>query len=103
METTMAKTRPCLILDKHRGIYMAANVTAVRETPAGVAVDAEGIRHVFYYPVADQGHKGVYGLATVGPADGAKIGPAVTGTIYDVVKVIDASPAAMERLAGVSW
>ena len=94
---------PKLILDKHRGVYFAANVTAIRETPAGVAVDAEGIRHCLYYPVAEAGHKGTYGLATVGPADSAKVGPPVNGTIYDVVKVIDAAPEAVKRWGEISW
>lgn len=95
--------RPALICDKHKGVYLVANVKAIRETVAGVAVDVEGMRHVFYYPAAEAGHKGVYGLATIGPADGAQIGPAVNGTIYDVVKVIDASAEAMERLSKIQW
>jgi hypothetical protein len=101
--TTKYDGKPTLILDKHRGVYMVHKVLAVRETPAGVAVDAEGMRHIFNYPIAKVGNKGVYGLAVVGPGAGAKVGPAVNGTIYDVVKVIEATDDAMKGLAGVKW
>jgi hypothetical protein len=94
---------PKLLLDKHRGVYFAANVTAIRETPAGVAVDAEGLRHVFYYSAQEAGHRGVYGLATKGPADGAKVGPPVTGTRYDVVGIADATDEAVARFGKATW
>ena len=97
----MPKTkRPVLILDTHRGIYFGYLVSVTHE---GRTVKLEKARHCFYFPVAEAGHKGVYGLATVGPADGAKVGPEVTMTVHDVAKIVDCTPKAVKRWTKVLW
>jgi hypothetical protein len=97
----MPKTRkPVLILDKYRGIYFGYLQSTAND---GHTVKLTGARHCCCYPVAEAGHKGVYGLATVGPAAGAKIGPRVTMTVHGVVKIVDCEDAAVERWEKVSW
>jgi hypothetical protein len=96
--------KPCLLLDKHRGIYFAANVTCVRETVAGVSVDADGLRHVYHYNAhkAD-GEHGVYSLASYGPTSGSKLGPPVKGTRYGIVGILEVSPEAAARFGDLKW
>lgn len=97
---TKAKNRAVLVLDTHRGIYFGYLVST---TNAGRTVTLEGARHCFYFPAAETGNKGVYGLATVGPAKGAKIGPRVTMTVHDVSKVVDCTPDAVTAWEKAEW
>jgi hypothetical protein len=92
--------KPVLVLDTHRGIYFGYLVAITND---GRTVKLEKGRHCFYYPTAEAGHRGVYGLATVGPAEGAKIGPEVTMTINDVAKIVDCTPKAVQRWKKISW
>ena len=97
---TTKQKPPVLVLDFHRGIYFGR---LVRTLNKGRSVVLEQMRHCFYYPVAEAGNKGVYGLATVGPAEGAKVGPPVTATIHDVAKIVDCSPEAVARWEAIKW
>ena len=97
---TAKKKKPVLVLDTHRGIYFGY---LVKTENNGRTVTLEGMRHCYYYPVAEAGNKGVYGLATVGPAKGAKIGPPVTATIHDVSKWVDCTKEAVKRWKAAKW
>jgi len=94
------KKRYVMILDFHRGIYFG-KLVATRNNER--TVDVEEGRHCFRYGVAEAGHRGVYGLAIVGPAAGAKIGPAVKMTIHDVAKIVECTPEAVERWKKIIW
>ena len=91
--------RPVLILDTHRGIYFGY---LVDEQNAGRTVVVENARHCFTYGV-HPGHEGTYGLASGGPVKGSRIGPRWSGKIHDVSKVIDCTPAAVERWESSEW
>ena len=94
------KKKPVVVFDIHRGIYFGYLVKVENE---GRTVTLEGARHCYYYPVAEAGHKGVYGLATVGPGDGAKIGPQVNMTVHDVSKWVDCTTKAVKRWKAAKW
>jgi hypothetical protein len=92
--------KPVLILDTHRGIYFG-DLVAKYDNDARVKL--KNARHCFYFPVAELGHKGVYGLATVGPAKGAKVGPRVDMIIRDVAKIVTCTPSAVARWESATW
>jgi len=100
MATKKKTKRAVMILDTHRGIYFGY---LVKTSNAGRTVTLEGARHCFYFPVAKAGHKGVYGLATVGPRKDAKIGPRVNMDVHDVAKIIDCTDKAIKAWEGASW
>ena len=89
-----------MVTDTHRGIYFG---WLVWESEDQSRVKLEKARHCFYFPVAEAGHRGVYGLATVGPGEGAKIGPAVTMVVRDVAKIVDCTEAAVAAWDMASW
>lgn len=97
---TTKKLKPVLILDKHHGVYFGY---LKRELSGGATVELINARHCFYWPIAQQGHKGVFGLATVGPCDGAKVGPRVDMKIRDVVKIVDCKKEAVDRWESAVW
>ena len=88
-----------LVLDTHRGIYFGDVVEVDHDRHI---CRMENARHCYYFPRPD-GDKGTYSLATVGPQNGAKVGPPVTMTVYDVAKIIDATPVAIEAWKSAKW
>jgi hypothetical protein len=91
---------PVVIYDQLRGIYFGYLVYHNEKLETAKLV---GARHCYGFPVPSAGNKGVYSLATIGPGDGAKIGPRVTMTIHKVSKVVEATPQAVEAWEGASW
>ena len=97
---TAKKKKPVVAFDIHRGIYFGYLVKTENQ---GRTVTLDKARHCFTFPVTEAGHKGVYGLATVGPGEGAKIGPPVTMTVHDVSKWVDCTPKAVKRWLAAKW
>lgn len=89
-----------VVFDTHRGIYFGHLVST---TNAGRTVKLEMARHCFYFPTPDAGNRGVYSLATVGPCEGAKIGPEVTMTVHDVSNVVECTDKATKRWKQIVW
>jgi len=98
---TSDEKRPVLVLDKHRGIYFGYLVERMENGNAAKLVRA---RHCFYFSVnPDVNHLGVYGLATLGPAKGSKIGPRVDLEIRDISKIVDCEEAAIKAWEKAEW
>jgi len=92
---------PVLVTDSHRGIYFGWLVAASEDLSS---VQLEGMRHCYSYAVpAQDGERGCYSLATVGPAPGSRVGPPVTAIVRDVVTITDVSPEAVEAWRVATW
>jgi len=100
MTNTKTDKKPVLVLDKHGGVYFGYLTDANEENQT---VKVERGRHCFYWPVGEPGELGVFGLASAGPGPGAKVGPRVTMTIFDVAKIVDVEDRAVERWECASW
>ena len=98
--STKKTKKPVVVFDIHRGIYFGY---LVKHDLDRKTVRLKGGRHCFYFPIAEAGHKGVYGLATVGPGEGSKVGPSVTMTVHDVSKVVDCEPRAVKMWEKARW
>lgn len=101
MKKAVQKLNNVLILDTHRGIYFGELVEIFNE---GKSVRLKNMRHVFYFAShSDSTSSGVYALATIGCADGSRIGPPVDCTINDVSKIVEASDAAAKKFESAKW
>lgn len=94
------KKKAVVVFDTHRGIYFGY---LVKTENAGRTVTLKNARHCFYFPIAEAGHRGVYGLATVGPGEGSRVGPKVTMTVHDVSKVVNCEPQAVKLWEKAQW
>jgi hypothetical protein len=95
-----AEKRYVIVTDYHRGVVYGRLSEWDRGRRVAVLEEA---RHVYYWAL-QEGAEGLFGLATVGPAEGSRIGPAVGRVeITEVAKVIDCEPAAIDRWASARW
>lgn len=87
--------RPVLVTTAHRGVFF------------GYATKTDGpiiklcrARNCIYWPVAN---KGFLGLASMGPVDGAKIGPAADVELRDITCVAECSEEAVKAWEVAPW
>lgn len=87
--------RPVLVTTAHRGVFF------------GYATDIDGptirltrARNCIYWPA---GQRGFLGLASSGPLDGARIGPAADITLRDITCVADCTPEAVTSWERAPW
>ena len=89
--------RAVLVTTAHRGVffgYASGDMT-------GKTVVLSKARNCIYWPPKN---KGFLGLATDGPLDGAKVGPAADDlTLHDVTSVVGCSQAAVARWEKQPW
>lgn len=89
-----------LVCDFHQGVYFG-KLEKLRDK--GRTVDLSEARHCFYFSQQKAGHRGVYGLATKGPASGSSIGPVVSMRIYDVANITICSKDAVKQWKKQRW
>jgi len=95
---TKQKLRP-VIVTTQRGVYFGWASDTSRER-----IKLERARHCYYWALhPDPAHRGVYGLATAGPAEGSKVGPPVTLTIRNVYNVVEVDKAALPAWEAATW
>ena len=92
-----------MIFDFHRAVYFGRVMSRSEQVNGALALLVEDMRHLFYFVPSADGHRGVYGLATAGPASGCKIGPPCSAEIRDVVKIVQMTPEAVEKLDKIKW
>lgn len=94
--------RAVVVTSAHRDIVYG-HIVEISE--GGNCVKLERARHVNYfgYREADNTHRGLFSLATLGPTADSRIGPEVTLKIRDVVMVIDCTDEAQEAWRIASW
>lgn len=88
--------KPVLVTTEYRGVFFGY---ADGDTD-GDTIKLKRARNCIYWPVNNQG---VFGLASMGPQSGAKIGPAVDIELRKVTSVVDVTPAAAERWEKATW
>ena len=89
------KERAVVVTTKHRGVFF------------GYAADTDGeqislraARCCVYWPT---GQKGFMGLASAGPMDGSRIGPAADIALRDITSVIECTPDAVKAWEKAPW
>tara|TARA_Y100000310_G_C20460086_1_gene704915 strand:- start:21 stop:320 length:300 start_codon:yes stop_codon:yes gene_type:complete len=97
---SVQENRPVLILDCHRGIYFGY---LVEELDGGKTVILENARHCFYFVKPAKEHEGVYGLATIGPQKGSRVGPRVDMKVMDVTKIVTCTSVAVVAWEAARW
>ena len=87
--------RAVLVTTKHRGMFF------------GYAVDTDGERialqnaRVVVYWSPDM--HGFMGLASGGPSESCRIGPAADIELRDITSVVEVTPVAVERFESAPW
>lgn len=90
MEGTEMKA--VIVTTEFRGVFFGR---LAEEDSDKRIVKLEGARNVIYWPAAT---RGFIGLATEGPIEGAKIGPACERiTLWGVTSVLECSETAVKR------
>lgn len=89
--------RQVVVTTSHRDVWTGM---AAESGEAGTIVLTQA-RHVFYW---DEETGGLGGLAVRGPGPKSRLSAPVTKVLVrDVVTVMDATPAATERLTSAGW
>ena len=84
-----------------RGVFAGTLVKHEPDNEHGDRVVLKDARQCVYWPV---GTRGVVGLASIGPKEGARVGPAAPRLeLNGVTCVMDASPEAQELWEGAPW
>jgi hypothetical protein len=89
------KERAVLVTTAHRGVFFGY----AKETD-GSTIKLRAARNCIYWPAAN---KGFLGLASVGPVNGAKIGPAADIELRDITCVAECTDAAVTAWEAAPW
>ena len=89
------KERAVLVTTAHRGVFFG-----YAEETSGDTIQLRKARNCIYWP-SDQ--KGFLGLASDGPKDGARIGPAADIELRDITCIAEVTDAAVERWEAAPW
>lgn len=98
MEKSKAKEtvgRPVLVTTAHRGVFFG-----YAQTTDGSTIKLKRARNCIYWS-ADV--KGFLGLASYGPTETCRIGPAADIELRDVTAIADVVPEAVERWETAPW
>jgi hypothetical protein len=87
--------RPVLVTTVYRGVFFG-----YAEDTSGSTITLKRARNCIYWP-AEQ--KGFLGLASDGPLDDARIGPAADIEVRDVTCVAEVTPEAVLRWEAAPW
>jgi hypothetical protein len=91
----LVKERFVLVTTLHRGVFAGY----AKET-SGKTIKLRAGRCCLYWPASQ---KGFLGLASNGPLDGAKVGPAADIELRDITSVSECTPAAVEAWEKFPW
>jgi hypothetical protein len=87
--------RAVLVTTVHRGVFFGYATKT-----DGATIKLRAARNCIYWPVEN---KGFLGLASDGPADGARVGPAADIELRDITCVAECTPAAIEAWERAPW
>ena len=90
-----SKGRAVLVTTAHRGVFFGY---AVRTS--GSTIKLRAARNCIYWPTEN---KGFLGLASDGPASGARIGPAADIELRDITCVAEVTDEAAKRWEAAPW
>lgn len=95
MKKTDNKERAVLVTTQHRGVFFGYAI----ET-SGATIKLRAARNCLYWP---RENKGFLGLASMGPTDGARIGPAADIELRDITCVAECTAAAAAAWERAPW
>lgn len=89
------KERAVVVTTAHRGVFFgyATDVD-------GAVIELRAGRNCIYWPAEN---KGFMGLAAMGPAKGARVGPAANISLRDITSVMECTPAAVTAWESAPW
>jgi hypothetical protein len=92
------QSRAVLVTTQHRGVFFGYLIGE----PSKDKVTLKGLRNVVYWDAAT---KGFVGLASNGPTDGCRVGPAAgaESTLFDVTGVFGCTDQAAKRFEAAPW
>ncbi len=91
----MENERPVVVTTKHRGVFFGRLLEK-----NGTTVRLKAARNCLYWP---REVKGFLGLASTGPLDGSRIGPAVDIELNDITCIAECTPEATEKWEAGPW
>jgi hypothetical protein len=87
--------RAVLVTTSHRGVFFGYAIKT-----DGVMIKLRAARNCISWPTAN---KGFLGLASMGPVDGARVGPAADIELRDITCVAEVTPAAAVAWEAAPW
>lgn len=87
--------RAVLVTTTHRGVFFGY----AAET-GGDVIRLRKARNCIYWPTDN---KGFLGLASMGPLNGARVGPAADIEVRDITCVAECTPEAIDRWEKAPW
>jgi hypothetical protein len=95
MSKTNGKERAVLVTTTHRGVFFG-----YAEETAGATIKLRNARNCLYWPASN---KGFLGLASVGPVNGARVGPAANVELRDITCVAECTAEATKAWEAAPW
>lgn len=92
---TKSKERAVLVTTEHRGVFFG-----YAEDTSGDVIQLKRARNCLYWPASQ---RGFIGLASEGPKDGARVGPAADLELRKITAVAEVTPAAIDRWENAPW
>ena len=89
------RERAVLVTTTHRGVFFGYATDT-----AGAVIKLRAARNCLYWPV---GNKGFLGLASIGPANGARVGPAADIELRDITCVAECTAEAVKAWEAAPW
>ena len=93
--TKSSKERAVLVTTAHRGVFFG-----YAEDTDGAVIKLRAGRNCLYWPSEN---KGFLGLASMGPVNGARVGPAVDLELRDITAVALCTEAAVKAWEKAPW
>jgi len=87
--------RAVLVTTEYRGVFFGYAIKT-----DGATIKLRRARNCIYWPIAN---KGFLGLASMGPVDGAKIGPAADIELRNITCVAECSEDATRAWEAAPW
>jgi hypothetical protein len=91
----MSDERPVLVTTEYRGVFFGYATDTDGDT-----IDLKRARNCIYWP---RTNKGFLGLATRGPAQGARVGPAADIQLRKITCVAEVTPEAVKAWEEAPW
>jgi hypothetical protein len=87
--------RAVLVTTTHRGVFFGYAVKT-----DGATIKLRGARNCIYWPTAN---KGFLGLASMGPVNGARVGPAADIELRDITCVAECTDESAKAWEAAPW
>ncbi len=91
----MTDGRPVLVTTVHRGVFFG-----YADDTSGETIKLKRARNCLYWPPSN---KGFIGLASDGPAEGARVGPSADLELRNITCVVECSEAAVAAWERAPW